>query len=74
MKHFVVAAAMLLGALVITFCAASVLQDVATARVSPPGETSAVEAASPAIKPFGTKERVGPARERTRADAQLASW
>ncbi len=74
MRHFLVAATMLLGALVVTFGTASVLQGVATARVSAPSEPFVVEASRPAVKPVGTKDRVLQARERLRSEAQLASW
>jgi hypothetical protein len=53
MRHFVVAAVMLLGALAITFGAASILQDVARARVSSPAKPFKVEAAAPVTKSFG---------------------
>jgi hypothetical protein len=74
MRHFLVAATMLLGALVITFGTASVLQGVATAHVNAPTEPFVVEAIRPAVKPAGIKERVVQARERLRSEAQLASW
>lgn len=72
MRHLLVAATMLLGALVVTFGTASVLQGVATARVSTAAEPFVVEATRPAVKPVGTKDRVVQARERFRADAQVA--
>ena len=71
MRNFLVAATMLLGALVITFCTASVLQDAATARVGMPAEPFTVDVAGQATKPFGTKERVGQTRDQ---EARLASW
>jgi hypothetical protein len=75
MRHFLVAATMILGALIITFGTASVLQGVATAHVaSPSSEPFVVEAVRPSAKPVGTKERVTQARERIRSDAQVASW
>ena len=74
MRHFLVAATMILGALIVTFGTASVLQGVATAHVSTPAEPFVVEAVRPAVKQAGTKERVTQARERIRSDAQVASW
>lgn len=72
MRHLLVAATMLLGALVVTFGTASVLQGVATARVSAPTEPVVIEATRPAAKSTGGKERVFQARERLRSDAQVA--
>jgi len=65
---------MILGALIVTFGTASVLQGVATAHVSAQAEPFVVEAIRPAVKPVGTKERVTQARDRVRTDAQVASW
>ncbi|MBS0220602.1 MAG: hypothetical protein JSR91_07660 [Proteobacteria bacterium] len=68
MRHFVIAAAMLLAALVVTLGAATVLQVVATRQKSPTG--AFIEPAAPAFAPFTTKERMGqsyhPARSETR--------
>ncbi len=74
MKHLIMAATMLLGALAITFGAASVLQDVATAREKKSAEPFVVDASGLAIAPFGIKEHTGEARERSRAGDRLASW
>jgi hypothetical protein len=77
MRHFVVAATMLLGALAITFGTASVLQGVATARVSTSPEPFMVGSSGPAIKPArtaGAKDRFVQGRERLRPETQLASW
>jgi hypothetical protein len=77
MRHFLVAATMLLGALAITFGTASVLQGVATAHVSAPSEPFMVGTSGPAVKPVGTagaKGRFVQARERLRPETQLASW
>ncbi|SJZ78949.1 hypothetical protein SAMN02745126_02298 [Enhydrobacter aerosaccus] len=72
MRHLLVAATMLIGALVVTFGTASVLQGVATARVNAPAEPFVVEATRPAVKPVSTKDRVLQARERLRTEAQFA--
>jgi hypothetical protein len=77
MRHFLVAATMLLGALAITFGTASVLQGVATAHVSTPSGPFVIEASRPAVKPAGTADSKGrfvQARERLPRDTQLASW
>ncbi len=74
MRHLIMAATMLLGALVITFGMASVLQGVAMAHVTAPSEPYAVEAVRPAIEPVGAKERITQARERIRSGTQIASW
>jgi len=75
MRHFLVAATMILGALIVTFGTASVLQGVATAHVTGPAEPFVVEAIRPAVKQAGTKERgVTQARERIRSEAQVANW
>jgi ferric-dicitrate binding protein FerR (iron transport regulator) len=74
MRHFLVAATMILGALIVTFGTASVLQGVATAHVTGPAEPFVVEAIRPAVKSTGTKERVTQARERIRTEAQVANW
>jgi hypothetical protein len=75
MRHFLVAATMILGALIITFGTASVLQGVATAHVTNAPEPFVVEAVRPTTaKPVATKERITQARERLRTEAQVASW
>jgi hypothetical protein len=74
MRHFLMAATMLLGALVVTFGTASFLQGAATAHAPNVAEPAVVEAVRPAVKPVGTKERVIQARDRLRPEAQLASW
>lgn len=69
MRHFVVAAAMLLAALVATLGMASLLQVVATARQKSP--TGAfVEPEAPAFAPFTTKERMGQSHYPLRSEAR----
>ena len=71
MSHFVIAAAMLLPALVVTLGTASVLQVVATARQKTP--TGAfVEPTAPAFTPFATKERMGQSHHPLRGEARYA--
>ena len=60
MRHMFLAGAMVLAALVVTFGTASLLQIVAVAQARKPVETVVVEAAKPALKPVGGKERSAP--------------
>lgn len=69
MRHFVIAAAMLLAALVVTLGTASVLQVVATAREKT-SDGAFVEPTTPAFTPFVTKERMGQSHQPLRGEAR----
>ena len=74
MKHLIVAASMLLGALAITLGAANVLQGVATAGAGKPTEPFVVDAAGPANKLFGLKKPTGRTHENAGVEARLTTW